>query len=93
MEPRVLLDRLELDVMAVRDERGSIGLPLTDPRPEPSRLREIAGTIRVYTKKPLSEAQLEQLKEETEERCPVANMILASGCKMKVDWIAAVDDD
>lgn len=36
---------------------------------------------------PISISQLTLLKEQTELRCPVANMILASGCQINVIWI------
>ena len=34
----------------------------------------------------LSESQLQTLRDQTEARCPVANMIMASGCDVDVEW-------
>lgn len=34
----------------------------------------------------LSESQLRILRDQTEARCPVANMIIASGCDVNVEW-------
>ena len=34
----------------------------------------------------LSESQLQTLRDQTEARCPVANMIIASGCDVDVEW-------
>ncbi|KAL7577777.1 hypothetical protein ACA910_010534 [Epithemia clementina (nom. ined.)] len=31
------------------------------------------------------------LRHQTEQRCPVANMIIASGCQMNLEWVAAED--
>jgi uncharacterized OsmC-like protein len=35
----------------------------------------------------ISKEQLLVLKEQTELRCPVANMMIASGCVMDVEWV------
>ena len=104
----VSLDRLEfVNITAIRDERGALHVPLSEPPPVPSRLLEIQGTIRVHvrstqrrrqrpttaTKPVLSQASLDVLRHQTEQRCPVANMILASGCPIHVDWILVPNDD
>ena len=83
------MDKMEFDIMAFRDEQGALQLPIEVTPQIPSRLLEITGTIRVYTPSiPLSEDQLNLLQEQTEVRCPVANMIIQSGCQMNVAWIA-----
>lgn len=103
---RLVLDRLEFDLTASRDERGAIQLPLlgrTDDDDDdenenesttsrariPSRLQQVKGTVTVYAVKNqrIAPEALKLLKEETEERCPVANMMIASGCRMDVDWV------
>jgi uncharacterized OsmC-like protein len=91
---RVLIDRMEFEnIQAFRDERGALALPIEEMPEIPSRLQCITGTIRVFLKtsksgrsSSLSEEQLRLLQEQTEVRCPVANMILASGCRIDVDW-------
>lgn len=93
----VLLDRLEFDdIEAYRDERGALHLPIHEQPPVPSRLLALRGTIRVFmTAQPTSQQQavvmtpnqLRMLQEQTELRCPVANMMLASGCRMDVTWV------
>lgn len=87
---------LEFDVIAVRDERGAISLPINSDRElptVPSRVQSLQGTINVFVwdddNRPL---QLDAdflwlLRTETENRCPIANMMIASGCQMEVDWI------
>jgi uncharacterized OsmC-like protein len=89
LTPRILIDRIEFDVKAERDERGALQLPITIDPDIPARLQRITGTIQVYTKNKerLTEEQLEILSHQTELRCPVANMIVASGCEMNVLWV------
>jgi putative redox protein len=72
-----------------------------DPGNIPSRLQLVQGTITVHattaaaapsSTRPrlptsiLSQQQLDLLKHQTELRCPVANMMIASGCRMEVEW-------
>jgi uncharacterized OsmC-like protein len=85
---RLILDRLEFDWQAIRDERGALHLPLTENPPVSSRLQRVSGTVTVFAagKKPISTEQMTFLKKQTELRCPVANMFLASGCEMDVEW-------
>lgn len=59
----------------------------------PARLSAIRGTITVYAKNrkgekvEIGENTLKILEKHTERRCPVANMIIESGCSMDVDWV------
>jgi uncharacterized OsmC-like protein len=99
LEPRVLIERLEfVDIVAERDERGALSLPIDVDPSVPARLQKITGTIQVYTRRtqtknkkeeapPLSQEQLDMLSRQTELRCPVANMMMASGCEMNIQWI------
>jgi uncharacterized OsmC-like protein len=91
-EPRILIDRIEFDIAAERNDRGALSLPITVDPEIPARLQRISGTIQVYTKNNpqqprLSQEQLHILAHQTELRCPVANMIVASGCEMNVTWV------
>lgn len=86
--------RLEFDnIQAFRDERGALELPISKTPEVPSRLQRITGTIRVAivdmdeTIYNLDAEELFVLKEQTEARCPIANMMLASGCDIDVDWV------
>ena len=83
--PEIL--HMDFDLQAVRDERGALTLPITATPVEPSRLQEIAGRIVVTCREPLSADELTVLQDQTEARCPVANMMMASGCRMNVTWI------
>jgi putative redox protein len=89
MKPdRLVIDRMEFSLTGTRDERGALQLPIDIDPPVPSRLQQVSGTIRVFTAKgtSISNEQMTLLREQTEQRCPVANMMLASGCAMDVEW-------
>jgi uncharacterized OsmC-like protein len=101
LKPRVLIERLEfVHIVAERDERGALSLPIDVDPSVPARLQKITGTIQVYTRRTqtknkkeeapplaLSQEQLDMLSRQTELRCPVANMMMASGCEMNIQWI------
>lgn len=93
LQPRVLIERMEFDIEAERDERGALSLPI-DAKPEvPSRLQRVSGIVVVYAKQTIDDSTLSLLKEQTELRCPVANMMHASGCEMNIDWMDGVATD
>mmetsp|Transcript_22565 Transcript_22565/g.33755 ORF Transcript_22565/g.33755 Transcript_22565/m.33755 type:complete len:280 (-) Transcript_22565:699-1538(-) len=100
MEPRLLIEKIEFDVEAYRDERGALGgeLPICSGSalPDlPARLEKVTGTVKVYLRGKrqgegvplLTEEQLFLLGEHTERRCPVANMMAMSGIEMNIQWI------
>ena len=89
LQPRLIIDRIEFQLEAFRDNRGALQLPI-DIAPEiPSRLQRVSGTIRVFAAKGevFPSEVLDAMKEQTEIRCPVANMMIASGCEMDVEWL------
>jgi uncharacterized OsmC-like protein len=115
IQPRIHVERMEFDLVAVRDERGALQLPIppgtvsplsfvqeattTTTTRIPSRLQRVEGTVTIYTKKqhsdkspalPIDKDRLAQWQHETEWRCPVANMMIASGCEMDIQWIEVV---
>lgn len=91
MKPRLLIDRIEFALEGYRDERGALALPIDQSPTIAARLESVSGTVKVYFKKGVSPTRSEFLilKKQTETRCPVANMIHASGCKMDIEWIDA----
>jgi len=98
MKPRLLIDRIEFDIQAYRDQRGALQLPIDTVPSIPARLQCVSGTVKVYFKKNgmnVSEEELSILAEQTEARCPVANMMYASGCDMDIKWVngSSSDDD
>ena len=91
MKQRLIIDKIEfVDINAYRDERGALELPIDDVLPTiPARLQCVSGTINVNFKKGIhvTEEQLSILAKQTEARCPVANMMHASGCVMDIKWV------
>ena len=93
---RLAIERISFEnIRAVRDERGALELPIDTTPSVPSRIQTVTGTIRVYARKGqrIEPDQLKLLEEQTELRCPVANMMIASGCEMNVMWMDGLDDD
>jgi len=93
MAPRLLIDRIEFDIKAHRDARGAVQLPIDETPDIPAMLQYVSGTAKVFFKgdgdstASVSPEDLCTLGEQTEARCPVANMMMASGCAMDIDWI------
>jgi len=88
MKPRLLIERMEYDVSAQRDERGAIQLPIDELPEYPARLQHVSGVIRVFARKGIiSQDELNILEAQTEARCPVAHMMISSGCKMNIKWV------
>jgi uncharacterized OsmC-like protein len=90
MKPdRLQIERMDFFLTATRDERGALQLPIAQNPPVPSRLQLVTGTIHVFLRqqKSITPNQMAALREQTELRCPVANMMLASGCEIDVEWI------
>ena len=95
MSPRIILESLAFEsIEAARDERGAHSLPIDSTPTIPSRIQRVSGIIRVITlnKEPLSYEQMKLLKEQTEIRCPIANMMIASGCSMEVEWVEEINN-
>ena len=84
MKPRMKISQIEFDVSASRDESGSLSLPLGGPERVPSRLECVNGTAWVTTE--ATQQQVDLLSREVEKRCPVANMVMLSGCKLQINW-------
>jgi uncharacterized OsmC-like protein len=101
LQPRLIIQRLEfVNFTAERDERGALSsLPISTiidnvPPEYPSRLTRVSGTVRVFlqtqrgkTATLIPEHVLQILHEQTELRCPVANMMVASGTQMDIEWV------
>ena len=83
--PRITMGRIEFDVSANRDERGALHLPLGTTPPAPARLEHVWGTATVYDTN-ASQEQISALGKEVHRRCPVANMMVLSGCRLEIDW-------
>ncbi|KNC81630.1 hypothetical protein SARC_06053 [Sphaeroforma arctica JP610] len=90
MTPRVAIDRIEFNVRATRDSRGALQLPIDAVPDVPSRLHTVEGTATVVMAqgKAMTARQLQIFGTQVEARCPVANMLQASGCRLRFEWVA-----
>ncbi|OLP92801.1 hypothetical protein AK812_SmicGene25346 [Symbiodinium microadriaticum] len=79
--------RIEFDIHAERDEWGSLSPPVAEPPAALSRLQRITGTATVFTD--ASEEQVRAVAAGVKLRCPVASMIIDSGCELDVRWVKA----
>lgn len=93
MNPRLMIDKLEFELEAQRDNRGALVQPIDEVPPFPSKLQAVTGTITVFLRngQVLSRAELDLLAWQTEVRCPVANMMAASRCEMDIRWVNGFD--
>ena len=81
------------EVVAERDERGALSLPITDEPPTTAALTRITGIARVrpVDASSVSAARVAPLGEIVEQRCPVAATLVAAGTKLDFEWL--LDDD
>ncbi|KAL7497458.1 hypothetical protein ACHAWT_007429 [Skeletonema menzelii] len=94
MKPRLIIEKIDFDIEAYRDERGALSLPITELPLIPARLQRVTGVVVVHFKDgvEVSEEQLRILGQQTEARCPVANMMHSSGCVMDIQWRNGADE-
>lgn len=78
------IERIEFNLSAWRDEWGSMAMPVDKDPGVVSRLQRIEGTATVYGD--IDWHKLEQLAALVKARCPVASMVVASGCELDVAW-------
>jgi putative redox protein len=83
------------EVVAERDERGALALPLTDPPPTTSALTMVRGVVTVVPSScgTITSDDIRQLGELVEQRCPVAATLLRSGCALEFEWLLGGTDD
>ena len=85
MKPKVIINQIDFDIYASRDQRGAIGMPIGSDSPlPPSRLEKIWGCATLHTSASVEEIAL--IATEVKRRCPIANMVLLSGCKLDIEF-------
>ena len=84
---RMPLNRIDFDIHAERNEWGSMHLPVDEEPDVASRLHRIWGVARVHTT--ASQADVDELARLVKIRCPLASMVILSGCKLEVEWVKA----
>ncbi|CAK9069648.1 unnamed protein product [Durusdinium trenchii] len=75
------------ELHAERDEWGSLAGPIDQHPLQPSRLQRIWGTAHVYSD--ANASQIRAISEAVKKRCPVASMVIESGCELDVRWVKA----
>lgn len=89
--PRLALRvaRLDFDLRAERDAAAPAALPVTAEPPAPPRPSRVWGEVLVTTDG--GEEAVARLGEVVHRRCPVADMLVASGCVVDLVWKVNVD--
>ena len=90
---KLRIGAISFELEAERDERGALAMPIADEPSAPARLLHVRGVARVSDTEATPE-QLRALGRAVHRRCPVANMIVLSGCVLDVDFVGVdgVDD-
>ena len=75
------------DVVAERDERGALALPLAAEPPVTAALLRVRGVARVQpASASITAADIRQLGALVEQRCPVAATLTAAGVELAFEW-------
>jgi len=84
---RIRIRDIDFELKAWRDQRGAIKLPLDaiDYYDVPAHLQVIVGTAMVDTE--ASQEQVDALGHQVHRRCPIASMLLSSGCRLDIRWL------
>jgi hypothetical protein len=90
MKPSLDISSISFELEAVRNERGALSLPLAKPIPAVSHLQRIHGTARVVSSNLgvlITDEEVAELGRQVEQRCPIASMVVYSGCELDVKWV------
>jgi putative redox protein len=82
---RTKIRSIDFELEASRDPQGAAHLPVDAPAPAVSRLTRIWGVAHVSIDEDDDE-MIERIGRIVHERCPVANMVVASGCQLDIEW-------
>ena len=82
---RTKIRSIDFELEASRDPQGAAHLPVDATAPTVSRLTRIWGVAHVETDAD-DDATIEKIGRIVHERCPVANMVVASGCSLDIEW-------
>ena len=82
---RTKIRGIDFELEASRDPQGAAHLPVDAPAPAVSRLTRIWGVAHVSIDAD-DDATIEEIGRIVHERCPVANMVVASGCSLEIEW-------
>ncbi len=78
------------DVVAQRDERGALAMPIRDEPPCTAALLRVEGVATVTAaSSAITAADVEALGALVSKRCPVAATLHAAGCDVSFSWLLA----
>ncbi len=83
------IDAIAFDeVVATRDERGALALPISAAPPVTAALLSVGGRVRVRPRSgSITPADVEAMGRIVEERCPVAATLSAAGVRLEFEWV------
>ena len=81
---RTKIHSIDFELEASRDPQGAAHLPVDAAAPAVSRLTRIWGVANVSID--ADDATIDEIGRIVHERCPVANMVVASGCELDIEW-------
>ena len=81
---RTKIRSIDFELEASRDPQGAAHLPVDAPAPSVSRLTRIWGVAHVEIDG--DDEMIEKIGRIVHERCPVANMVVSSGCELDIEW-------
>ena len=81
---RTKIRSIDFELEASRDPQGAAHLPVDATAPAVSRLARIWGVAHVEIDG--DDELIERIGRIVHERCPVANMVVASGCALDIEW-------
>jgi uncharacterized OsmC-like protein len=84
---KIKVGTIQFTLEAVRDQRGSMAMPIHSDPAVPSMLSHVTGRAVLETDG--SQEQVDALARQVDKRCPVASMLHNAGCEMQVEWIKA----
>ena len=93
--PHHLINSIDFsNVLAERDERGALALPIRDAPPVSAALVRVSGTasVRPASAGRISLAEVEELGRLVEVRCPVAATLHSAGVALDFTWQLAPEE-
>jgi uncharacterized OsmC-like protein len=83
-----------VDVVAERDERGALTLPMSEDAPVTAALLRVSGRAIVHpTSASITQSDVARLGALVEKRCPVAATLHQAGCTLDFEWVLNIDGE
>jgi len=93
----IRLKSINFELHAERDARGSMHTPVTEVAPVTSQLTSITGSAKCLvsskSRRGSTQQEIHELGTIVHNRCPIATMVVNSGCTLEIDWILLGTDN